>query len=274
MKYAVVNADIAPLLAEKEPFGAARLDEVLFGMAVEVLEEADAGWLRVRTEWQMEGWVQKSQLFTQEPQTGEWVSFGKLVARAPYVDVLLRPSHSSAVIASLPRGGLVHPLGEEDENGYWQVELPDGRRGYVKSGCLMPHLTRSLTAEERVLREALATSALSYLGTQYRSGGRSVLGIDAEGLVAMACLLNGIRIPRGGEAAKESGLRQIGRESLAMGDILYFEGHAAMYLGEGNYIHSTPMNGSDGVVINSLDAKSPFYREDLAAKLKTCASFF
>ena len=41
-----------------------------------------------------------------------------------------------------------------------------------------------------------------------------------------------------------------------MGDLLYFPGHIAMYIGDGKYIHSTGKAGSGGVVINSLNPVS------------------
>ena len=51
------------------------------------------------------------------------------------------------------------------------------------------------------------------------------------------------------------------------GDLLYFPGHIALYLGNDRYIHSTARAGSDGVMINSLDPAAPDYRADLREKL-------
>ena len=47
-----------------------------------------------------------------------------------------------------------------------------------------------------------------------------------------------------------------------------------MYIGHGEYIHSTAAAGSDGVVINSFDPASPIYREDLPKIIKACESWF
>lgn len=58
------------------------------------------------------------------------------------------------------------------------------------------------------------------------------------------------------------------------GDLLYFPGHTAMYLGEGRYIHSTARCGSDGVVINSLRPEDPDYREDLDKGMTAVGSIF
>ena len=58
------------------------------------------------------------------------------------------------------------------------------------------------------------------------------------------------------------------------GDLLFFPGHVAMYLGEGKYLHSTAHNGSDGVVINSLNPADPDYRADLDQGMTAVGSIF
>ena len=64
------------------------------------------------------------------------------------------------------------------------------------------------------------------------------------------------------------------REAMKPGDLMYFPGHVAMYLGEGKYIHSTGKAGSDGVVVNSLDPEAPDFRADLKEKLTGVGSYF
>jgi cell wall-associated NlpC family hydrolase len=58
------------------------------------------------------------------------------------------------------------------------------------------------------------------------------------------------------------------------GDLMYFPGHIAMYLGDGAYIQSTAKVGNSGVVINSLDPASPYYRADLAESWYASGSIF
>ncbi|MDL2295057.1 SH3 domain-containing protein [Ruminococcaceae bacterium OttesenSCG-928-D13] len=273
MDYAVVKASLAPL--RFEPSENAKIeDEVLFGMAAEVLEQKD-GWLKVRTHYEYEGWLQADTLETDPAKTKPWATGGKMTARAPWVDVMAAPDAESARVAELPRGGLLHPVGEADAGGWLPVELPGGGRGYAKSGNLMPRLTDWKVAEDKgKLREAIANTALSYLGTQYRSGGKTPLGIDCSGLASMAYLLNGAVIWRDAEFKAGFGLKEIGRETLGMGDLIYFKGHMAVYLADGMYVHSTGRDGSDGVVLNSLREDSTVYRKDLAENVLCCASLF
>lgn len=49
---------------------------------------------------------------------------------------------------------------------------------------------------------------------------------------------------------------------MKLGDLLYWPGHVAMYIGDEKYIHSTGASG--GVVINSINPEHDDYREDLA----------
>ena len=50
--------------------------------------------------------------------------------------------------------------------------------------------------------------------------------------------------------------------------------HVAVYMGGGRYIHSTAKNGSDGVVINSLDPAHEDFRPDLPEKITAIGSIF
>ena len=69
-------------------------------------------------------------------------------------------------------------------------------------------------------------------------------------------------------------VRQISYDNIKEGDLLYFPGHIAMYIGEGEYIHSTARPGSDGVVINSLNPAADNYRRDLAESIYAAGSVF
>jgi len=54
--------------------------------------------------------------------------------------------------------------------------------------------------------------------------------------------------------------------------LIYFPGHVAMYLGDGEYVHSSLKN--DGVYINSFDINAKSYRKDLAESVVCYGSIF
>ena len=99
-------------------------------------------------------------------------------------------------------------------------------------------------------------------------------GIDCSGFCSMCYLLNGVVIYR--DARIESGfpVHSVPIEHAKAGDLLYFPGHIALYLGEGRFLHATARSGDDGVVTASLNPSDPDFRADLAASLLAAGSIF
>jgi beta-lactamase class A len=87
----------------------------------------------------------------------------------------------------------------------------------------------------------------------------------------MAYMLNGLYIYRDAGIADGFPIREIPAEAARTGDLLFWDGHVALYLGDNRYIHSTGL--SSGVVINSLDPAARDFREDLAAVKKWGSAF-
>lgn len=270
---ALVAVPICPLMLQPS-LEAERADEVLLGMAVDILEEAGAGWLRVRTHYGYEGYVREHCLLAGDRLAERWLERPRAVVLRAVCDVLARPDIRSPVLLTLPRGTVLAPRGEPDGNGWQAVLLPDGRTGYIRQGFLGPYPGVPAYGDEAALRRAIVASALSYLGAPYRWGGKTPEGIDCSGLTAMAYLLNGIVIWRDARMAEGYPIRPIPQEALRPADLIFFPGHVAMYLGEGRYVHSTARAGSDGVVINSLDPSAPDYRPDLAERITAFGSIF
>lgn len=127
---------------------------------------------------------------------------------------------------------------------------------------------------EQQFREQVAETALSYLGVQYRWGGKSTAGIDCSGLTSTSYMLNGVLTYRDAQIQEGFPVHKISPEQIKKGDLLYFPGHIALYLGDGRYVHSTGQIGSGGVVINSLNPQDEDYREDLVQCLKAVGSIF
>ena len=264
----VVSAPLCPLYAAASA-GAERSDELLCGWTAELLEEFSTGWCRVRTKYRYEGWARREHL----RPAGDWTGRNKRLVRAPFADVLARPEVESPVLDTLPRGALAAPVGEAGE-GWQKIALPDGREGYTKCSLWEDDYKTPPAASEEALRARAVEVALSYQGTQYRWGGKSPLGIDCSGLTFMAWFFCGVSLYRDARLVDGFPARPIPFEARKPGDLLYFPGHIALYLGNDRYIHSTARASSDGVVINSLDPAAPDYRADLREKLYAVGSVF
>ncbi|MBE6023073.1 MAG: NlpC/P60 family protein [Cellulosilyticum sp.] len=253
-------------------------DEGLYGMPVEIIERANPSWVKVRTHYRYEGYIPVEDLYfltQQEKVAWEAMKTQRRVIIKAYVDVLACPKVQGIRLQTLTRGALVTLLSPAPTKGGWaKVKLNNGVEGYVKEGVFGSYYDTPSSQDETALRKKIVASALSYLGTQYRWGGKSPLGIDCSGLTSMAYLLNGIIIFRDAKIKEGFPVHPIEFEAKKPGDLFYYPGHVAMYIGDERYIHATGHDGSDGVVINSLNPNDLDYREDLPKMMYAVGSIF
>lgn len=270
---AIVSSTVCPLLA-KPTRVSTLVDEALYGMVVDILEEPAPGWYRVRTHYRYEGFVSGEDLLLGDETAAWWEALPKkIVYHKNTCDALSEPKVQGYFLQSVPRGGLVSPVGEP-EKGWQKVLLADGQAGFMPAAILAPYYTAPLSQDESVLRQALVDAALTYTGTHYRWGGKSPLGIDCSGLVSMAYLLCGIVIYRDADIREGFPIHETPIENVRPGDLLFFPGHVAMYIGGGRYCHSTGKSGDNGFTINSLIPSHPDYREDLKNCITQVGSYF
>jgi hypothetical protein len=273
MNYALINHTLGFLM--KEPNWDSELsDEDFYGRKVEILSQPSEEWFEVKTHYRYTGYVHMSQLLFDEEKLEVWDIVNKKVVLQPFADILSLPKVQGHHVISLVKGGLVSVVEEADENGWVKVLLCDGRTGYIKEKFLGTYYTAYSLKMEEQLRCDIVNTALTYLGTQYRWGGKSPLGIDCSGLCSAAYMLNGVIIYRDADIKEGFPIHEIDFECMKPADMLFFPGHVAMYIGNSKYVHATAKNGSDGVVINSLNPQDEDYREDLARKIKAIGSLF
>ena len=260
-------------------------DELLYGMEVKIIGEEVNDYYPVMTWYHYLGYVKKEEIEI-VPLSGavDWENQNLMVTDGALCDVLSLPSVQGIRLISLPKGALLHVL-ESEEVGWSKVLLLDGREGYIQnqylrekkfsqSGVWTGRLPQRKIVDEDAFRKAVTDTAKQYLGTQYRWGGKSSLGIDCSGLTSASYFLNGILIYRDARIEPGYPVHEIGKEEMLPGDLLYFPGHIAMYLGNGFYIHSTGYLGKSGVVINSLNPNEKNYRADLVERWYASGSIF
>ncbi len=273
MSQAIINTALLPI--RKEPRVESELvDEDFYGRTIEIISNPKEEWYEIITEYRYRGFVLKSQIITHTDIISRWNQGVKMVVVQSCADILAIPKVQGFCLQTLYRGAVLNVISGEDENGWVGVTLCDGRYGYIKGKFLGEYKSNHNQYTEETFRNELVYTAYSYLGTQYRWGGKSPLGIDCSGLTFMAYYLNGVIIYRDASMKEDFSIKEIELEAIKPGDLIYFPGHVAMYLGEGRYIHATAKNGSDGVVINSLVYGEEDYREDLAGSIKAVGSIF
>ncbi len=117
-----------------------------------------------------------------------------------------------------------------------EVEGVDGERFFVHTGSI-----------ERIKEEfdaaKLVKTAKKLLGAPYKWGGKTVLGIDCSGFVAMCYYMCGIEIYRDSDPDKTPCFIKVGLSELMPGDAVYLKGHVGMYAGGGRIVHASWTQG-------------------------------
>jgi cell wall-associated NlpC family hydrolase len=105
--------------------------------------------------------------------------------------------------------------------------------------------------------EALASTALNYLGVPYVYGGASPSGFDCSGLVYYCAALNGLSVPHGATSLYYSAASYVSYGDWQVGDLIFFSSdwsseieHVGIYIGGGQFVHA-PASG-DVVKISSI----------------------
>ncbi len=114
---------------------------------------------------------------------------------------------------------------------------------------------QDLSPEEQ--RTVFIEQCKEYLGTPYKYGGISKTGMDCSGLIFTSAKQSlGIKLPRRAEDLYNA-TERLEKEQLQPGDFLFFKAantvnHAAVYLGNDEFIHAASDGPKTGVIISKL----------------------
>lgn len=272
MKYGVVIKEIGHIQSIPQN-NSENSDEVLLGMNVKIIKKIKNNWYYIRTHYNYEGYINGEELLIDDSISKRWQKCKNVVAAQGFGDVLDIPKAEGHQIANFTRGAqLISTNVLCSKKKFVKVELPNGKFGWVRKEFLEELKTTYDVTDEDNLRESLVRSAFSYIGTQYRWGGKSPLGIDCSGLCSMAYMLNGIIIYRDAKIKEGFPIKRIPIDKMKKGDLLFFPGHVAMYLGNYKYIHASHNN--DVVRVNSFNKNDEDYYEYLDGKLEMVGTIF
>lgn len=249
-------------------------DELLYGTSLRTVSaptpaiKGKGSYYRIETQYGYCGYINEKYLLPPDKLPEQVYSY---ITTSPASDLLPESAFRKRPLATIPGGSIVLSTRSSLQTGekFFPV-LYRGKKCYIRSEVLREHRMVSECPKEKTakLRKSICDDALSYLGTAYRWGGKSTFGIDCSGLCFMSYFLNGIPLFRDSFADKRY-VHETDFSHLEPGDLLYFKGHMALHIGDGEYVHSSATDGC--VTVASLKKSSLLYREDLAKSLVCCA---
>lgn len=250
------------------------VDEALYGTDVEIKDEI-GDFYRVFTDYGYTGWIEKSNICERLDKTNSTVD-------SLFCDLLYTPDYRLAPVMTLPLGaralaGVPHEVPQRA-----MIVLPDKKMYYTHindlvfdselcgascKSCKTPCGFKVKKTSSPLTREKICENALRYLGVSYRWGGRTPAGIDCSGLAFMAYALCGVTLWRDSDPDRSECMKRITLSEAKKGDLLYFDHHVAVYLGDGNFVHASAREGRV-VCGNTADHKAMFEHFITAATYK------
>lgn len=256
-------ASVSTANARELPAHGAELGmQVLMGHGVRVWAETN-GWYLVQSSDRYLSWASRGSLVRgTQAEVEAWKNAPLLLVTAFEEQVLERPHSEAQPVSDVVTGCLVKRTGEE--GGWYQVELPDQRTGYLPKAAAVDHAAWQRTRQPTP--EAIERTARTLLGRPYIWGGNSPKALDCSGFTKLTFFLNGVELDRNASHQAKQGVEiplDADLSHLRKGDLIFFGTrarpgrsesvtHVGIYLGEKLFIHS-----SDRVRINSLDPHSP-----------------
>ena len=242
------------------------VSQTLMGTPLKVLNYNNK-WYRVQTPEHYIGWMDSSGLQQFDAKgMGYWKESNRYLYNHLSGYAYDSPTLKGNIITDLVPGDLFEV--ESAVKKYFKIRIPDGRSGYVlKADCI----SYDDWSHKEPDVQSLLSVARQMMGSPYLWGGTSGKGVDCSGFVKLVYYAQGIILARDASQQARYGdpIDFSNMNNLQQGDLLFFGGspqhisHEGIYLGKGNFIHS-----SGRVHISSIDPGDPLYdvnRKSMAA---------
>lgn len=244
--YAVVNLSVCNM-RDKPDFSAEMITQAIMGMPLRVLDHQD--WYQIQTPDDYKGWVHRDGIYRMTlDEVRAWNRAEKVVVTEVYAFVYEAADAKSQTVCDVVAGDRMKYVGKKGK--FFEVELPDGRRGYLlrKEGAILSQWRKTLKTD---VSSILAT-AKRLMGVPYLWAGTSTKGMDCSGFVRTVLYQHDMIIPRDTGPQSRSGQRiDIASDygNLQPGDLIFFGrkatvdqkervSHVGIYMGNKRFIHS------------------------------------
>ncbi len=146
-------------------------------------------------------------------------------------------SKKAKVLKTLKVGTAVTVYGT---SGSWRKVSVAGKTGYVpKQYVYVSTKAPSLTGSTYKKGQTVAEFAQRFVGNPYVWGGTDLnRGADCSGFIGSIYRSFGYKLPRSSSELRSAG-RKVSYSQKQPGDIICYNGHVAMYIGNGKIVHAS-----------------------------------
>lgn len=253
---------------------AASLGLVAGGTTVDVLEDAINGWYRVNCGG-TEGYMSADYLLVtaldseanaeavadgESPAEDSFSDLGngKVTLTSGYLNIRSTPALTGDKVGSVPNGTVVAL--DQWVDG-WYLVTYRGITGYISQDYIV--LTEENVAvptESSAVGSDVVALAMQYLGCPYGYGKSGPSSFDCSGFTSYIYGLMGYTLNRTASTQLNNNGVSVARADLQVGDLVFFRdysckksaSHVGIYIGEGQFIHSSSSSSKSGVKISSL----------------------
>lgn len=258
---AVVKEMIADVYSEPN-VRSRRITQVIYNQAVRIISK-EGSWSMIEAHDGSTGWIRSKYIDSNTGSISGRSYTHRIVVTTKEKEVFSSPT-GGITLKNAVMGSVFYAFNNSD-NAY-EVYLPGNMTGWLRgSGFIHIDLEGDIPLTSGA---DFAASAQKLKGVSYLDNGLSLMGMDSKGMIYICARINGLDAPRSMEELARFG-DEVALEELLMGDIVFLGGDdnnitdAGIYLGNGQYIHSSRTAGYVrlvGLNESSSDGKPLFAR--------------